>query len=213
MRRLVVLISGRGRNLQALIEATQDGRLDARITLVVSNRADAGGLDFARAAGIATRSIEHREYPSREAFDAALVSAIEPEAPDLVLLAGFMRILTPTFIRAFAGRLLNIHPSLLPRYPGLNTHERAIAAGDAEHGASVHLVTEELDGGPVLMRGRVAILPGDDAKSLSERVMSEVELRLYPRVVQLIIAGDLKLSVEAARYRDLALQGPLELDG
>ncbi len=209
--RLVVLISGRGRNLQAFIEATRDGRIAADIALVVSNRADAAGLELAEAAGIPTLVIAHRDYPTREAFDAQLVAAIAPLQPDLVLLAGFMRILTPAFIRAFEGRLLNIHPSLLPRHPGLDTHTRAIAAGDAEHGASVHLVTEELDGGPVLMQGVVPILPTDDAASLAERVMREVELRIYPQVVSWWLRGVLTVAADGLRYDGELVDAPLGL--
>lgn len=209
--RLVVLISGRGRNLQAFIEATRDGRIAADIALVVSNRADAAGLALAEAAGIPTCVIAHRDYPTREAFDAQLVAAIAPLQPDLVLLAGFMRILTPAFIRAFEGRLLNIHPSLLPRHPGLDTHARAIAAGDAEHGASVHLVTEELDGGPVLMQGVVPILATDDAASLAERVMREVELRIYPQVVSWCLRGVLTVAADGLRYGGELVDAPLGL--
>ena len=209
--RLVVLISGRGRNLQAFIEATRDGRIAADIALVVSNRADAAGLELARDAGIPTLVIAHRDYPTREAFDAQLIAAIAPLQPDLVLLAGFMRILTPAFIRAFEGRLLNIHPSLLPRYPGLDTHARAIAAGDAEHGASVHLVTEELDGGPVIMQGAIPVRPTDDAASLAERVMCEVELRIYPQVVSLLMRGDLSLRGGSIEYRGAPLSRPLTI--
>jgi len=210
--RLVVLISGRGRNLQAFIDAIRDGRIEADIALVVSNRADAAGLGLARDAGIPTRVIAHRDYPTREAFDAQLIAAIAPLQPDLVLLAGFMRILTPSFIRAFEGRLLNIHPSLLPRYPGLDTHARAIAAGDAEHGASVHLVTEELDGGPVLMQGAVPVLPDDDAASLAERVMREVELRIYPQVVSWCLRGVLTVAADGLRYEGERVGAPLGLE-
>ena len=206
--KLVVLISGRGRNLQSFIEATRDGRIAADIALVVSNRADAVGLALAEAAGVPTRVIAHRDYPTREAFDEQLIATIAPLQPDLVLLAGFMRILTPSFIRAFEGRLLNIHPSLLPRYPGLDTHARAIAAGDAEHGASVHLVTEELDGGPVLMQGAVPVLPADDAASLAERVMSEVELRIYPQVVSWCLRGVLTVTADGLRYGGEPVSAP-----
>ena len=187
-KRVAVLISGRGRNLQAFIEATRDGRIAADIALVVSNRADAAGLGLAEAAGIPTLVIAHRDYPTREAFDAQLVAAIAPLQPDLVLLAGFMRILTPTFIRAFEGRLLNIHPSLLPKYPGLHTHQRAIDAGDAEAGATVHLVTADLDAGPILGQARVPVLPGDTAGSLAARVL-EQEHRLYPEVLRRFALG------------------------
>lgn len=185
--RLVVLISGRGRNLQAIVDATRSGRLRAEVALVLSNRSDAAGLDYARAAGIPTQVIRHQDHADRASFDAQMLAVIEPLQPALVVLAGFMRILTPRFIRAFQGRLVNIHPSLLPLYPGLNTHARALQAGDAEHGASVHWVTEELDGGPVIAQGRVRIEPGDTPETLGQRVLEDVEVRLYPDVLQQLL--------------------------
>ena len=185
--RLVVLISGRGRNLQAIVDATRSGRLRAEVALVLSNRNDAAGLDYARAAGIVTQVIRHQDHADRDAFDAQMLAVIEPLQPALVVLAGFMRILTPRFIRAFQGRLVNIHPSLLPLYPGLNTHARALQAGDAEHGASVHWVTEELDGGPVIAQGRVRIEAGDTPETLGQRVLEDVEVRLYPDVLQQLL--------------------------
>ncbi len=207
--RLVVLISGRGRNLQAFIEATRDGRVRADIALVISNRADAAGLALAQAAGIPTQVISHRDYPTREAFDAQMVAAIGPHQPDLVLLAGFMRILTAGFIRAFEGRLLNIHPSLLPRYPGLDTHAKALANGDAEHGASVHLVTEELDGGPVLLQASLSVHADDDAQTLAARVMDEIETRIYPQVVAWMLGDELRFVDGQRRFRGRSLQQPL----
>lgn len=185
--RLVVLISGRGRNLQAIVDATRSGRLRAEVALVLSNRSDAAGLDYARAAGIPTQVIRHQDHADRASFDAQMLAVIEPLQPALVVLAGFMRILTPRFIRAFQGRLVNIHPSLLPLYPGLNTHARALQAGDAEHGASVHWVTEELDGGPVIAQGRVRIEAGDTPETLGQRVLEQVEVRLYPEVLQQLL--------------------------
>jgi len=185
--RLVVLISGRGRNLQAIVDATRSGRLRAEVALVLSNRSDAAGLDYARAAGIPTQVIRHQDHADRASFDAQMLAVIEPLQPALVVLAGFMRILTPRFIRAFQGRLVNIHPSLLPLYPGLNTHARALQAGDAEHGASVHWVTEELDGGPVIAQGRVRIEAGDTPETLGQRVLEDVEVRLYPDVLQQLL--------------------------
>ena len=185
--RLVVLISGRGRNLQAIVDATRSGRLRAEVALVLSNRSDAPGLDYARAAGIPTQVIRHQDHADRASFDAQMLAVIEPLQPALVVLAGFMRILTPPFIRALQGRLVNIHPSLLPLYPGLNTHARALQAGDAEHGASVHWVTEELDGGPVIAQGRVRIEPGDTPETLGQRVLEQVEVRLYPEVLQQLL--------------------------
>lgn len=185
--RLVVLISGRGRNLQAIVDATRSGRLRAEVALVLSNRSDAAGLDYARAAGIPTQVIRHQDHADRASFDAQMLAVIEPLQPALVVLAGFMRILTPRFIRALQGRLVNIHPSLLPLYPGLNTHARALQAGDAEHGASVHWVTEELDGGPVIAQGRVRIEAGDTPETLGQRVLEDVEVRLYPDVLQQLL--------------------------
>lgn len=185
--RLVVLISGRGRNLQAIVDATRSGRLRAEVALVLSNRSDAAGLDYARATGIPTQVIRHQDHADRASFDAQMLAVIEPLQPALVVLAGFMRILTPPFIRALQGRLVNIHPSLLPLYPGLNTHARALQAGDAEHGASVHWVTEELDGGPVIAQGRVRIEPGDTPETLGQRVLEQVEVRLYPEVLQQLL--------------------------
>lgn len=195
--RIAVLISGRGSNMQAFIDACADGRLDAEICLVLSNRADAAGLETARAAGLPVACIEHRDYPSREAFDAALVQCLAPREPDLVILAGFMRILTPVFIEPFFGRLLNIHPSLLPKYPGLNTHQRALDAGDREAGATVHFVTPELDGGPPILQARVAVEPGDDADSLAARVVRQ-EHQIYPLAAHWFLQGRLTLNQDGA---------------
>ncbi|TAJ50803.1 MAG: phosphoribosylglycinamide formyltransferase [Nevskiaceae bacterium] len=193
MKNLVVLISGSGRNLQALIEHCAAGHIPARIAAVVSNKAEAYGLERAHRAGIATEVVPHGAYPSREAFDAALAAAIDRHAPDLLAMAGFMRILTPGFTRHYLGRALNIHPSLLPRHPGLRTHAAALAAGDAEHGASVHFVTEALDGGPLVLQGAFTVAPEDSAESLAERVMNEVELKIYPQAVAWLARGDLQL--------------------
>ena len=182
--RLVVLISGTGRNLQALIDAQALGQLGAEIVHVVSNRPDVQGLDRAAAAGIATTVVDHKHFASRDDFDAALAEVIEASRPDIVVLAGFMRILTPAFIRRFEGRLLNIHPSLLPKYRGLHTHRRALEAGDAWHGASIHFVTEELDGGPVVLQGRINVGSTDTPETLARRVMEEIELNIYPLAVR-----------------------------
>lgn len=190
--RLVVLISGSGSNLQALIDASAAGRLAADIACVFSNRADAGGLARAADAGIATEVLSHRDYASREAFDEELRRRIDAHAPDLVVLAGFMRILSTGFVRHFHGRLLNIHPSLLPNYPGLDTHRRAIEAGDAAAGATVHFVTEELDGGPPVVQAQVPVLTGDTPASLAERVL-ELEHRIYPLAVEWFANGRLRL--------------------
>lgn len=191
--RLAVLISGRGSNLQAFIDACDRGELAARISLVISNNPDAAGLQLAERAGIATRCINHREYASREAFDQALVDELCAHAIDLVILAGFMRILTPVFIEPYRGRLLNIHPSLLPQYPGLNTHQRALDAGDAQAGATVHFVTAELDGGPPVLQARVPILQGDTADTLAARV-AEQEHRIYPLAAHWLAQGRLALA-------------------
>ena len=195
--RLAVLISGRGSNLQAFIEASAGGALSADIAVVISNNPDAAGLELAARAGIPTRSIDHRQYPSREAFDAALAEAVGQWEVDLVILAGFMRILTPNFILPFSGRLLNVHPSLLPRYPGLNTHQRALDAGDREAGVTVHFVTLELDGGPPIVQARVPILPGDTAQTLADRVIVQ-EHRIYPLAAQWVLSGRLRLTEQGA---------------
>jgi phosphoribosylglycinamide formyltransferase-1 len=168
--RLVILISGSGSNLQAFIDRINDGELPARIACVISNKPTAGGLQRAQAAGIATEVVDHLGFASREAFDEQLRRRVEFHQPDLVILAGFMRILTPVFLRPFIGRLLNIHPSLLPKYPGLHTHQRAIDAGDIEAGATVHYVTEELDGGPSIVQASVPVQPGDTPPALAARV-------------------------------------------
>lgn len=193
--RLVVLISGSGTNLQAIIDAIGCGELNACIELVISNQEGATGLARARQAGIATRVLPHRAYPTREAFDLDLMAAIDEQQPDTVVLAGFMRILTDAFVHHFQGRLLNIHPSLLPRYPGLHTHRQALAAGDREHGCSIHFVTDELDGGPVVARAPVPVLKNDTEESLSKRVQSREHV-LYPLVLSWRAAGRLKLAEE-----------------
>ena len=211
MKNLVVLISGHGRNLQALIDHCAAGTIPARVAAVVSNRADAYGLERARAAGIATEVVPHGDYPTREAFDAALAAAIDRHAPDVLAMAGFMRILTPGFTRRYLGRALNIHPSLLPKHPGLKTHAAALAAGDAEHGASVHFVTEALDGGPLVLQGGFGIRPGDDAASLSERVMTAVELKIYPQAVAWLARGELVLRADGPSLHGQPLAKPATL--
>jgi len=197
MRNIVVLISGSGSNMAAIVRAAQQedwpGSLGTRIARVVSNRADAGGLALAQQAGVATAVLDHRTYASRAAFDAALTAHIAEcdagtEKPALVVLAGFMRILTPGFVAAHAGRLLNIHPSLLPAFPGLHTHQRAIDAGCRFAGATVHEVTAELDHGPILGQAVVPVLPGDSADSLAARVLTQEHL-LYPRAIKAFLRG------------------------
>ena len=186
MTRIVVLISGHGSNLQALMDAEQRGELGGgRIVAVLSNRADAYGLARARKAGIAAEHLSHKDFADRENFDAALAQCIDQHHPDLIVLAGFMRILSPAFVRHYAGRMINIHPSLLPKYPGMHTHARALEAGDPEHGATVHWVTEGVDEGPVILQDRVPIFPGDTPESLQQRVHA-IEHQLYPRAVRML---------------------------
>lgn len=190
MLKIAVLISGSGSNLQAIIDRIGAGELRAQIVGVLSNKAEAYGLVRAQAAGIATAVIAHTDFPDRDAFDAALMRQIDHWAPDVVVLAGFMRILTPAFVQHYAGRLLNIHPSLLPKYKGLHTHRRALEAGDTEHGCSVHFVTAELDGGPVIAQAVVPIQPHDTDTLLTERV-HKAEHRLYPEVLVWLADGRL----------------------
>ncbi|MFC0267373.1 phosphoribosylglycinamide formyltransferase [Kushneria aurantia] len=197
-RRLVVLISGSGSNLQALIDAAEHDELGGEIAAVVSNRGDAYGLVRARDAGIPAVVLPHHEYESREAFDAALVKVIDRHAPDLIALAGFMRILTPAFVNRYHGRLLNIHPSLLPDYRGLNTHRRVLADGEREHGASVHFVTDELDGGPLIVQAAVHVEDDDDAERLAARVLTREHL-IYPMAVRWFMEGRLQLSHSGVR--------------
>ncbi|MGJ8694287.1 MAG: phosphoribosylglycinamide formyltransferase [Thalassotalea sp.] len=181
--RIVVLISGSGTNLQAIINACKDVNFPGEVVGVVSNKDDAYGLERAKLENIPQQSLNHINFNSRELYDQALVKVIDMYQPDLVVLAGFMRILTPEFVTHYEGRLINIHPSLLPKYQGLNTHQRAIDAGDTEHGVSVHFVTEELDGGPVILQAKVPIFDGDTAADLANRV-HEQEHRIYPLVVK-----------------------------
>lgn len=206
---LVVLISGSGSNLQAFIKAIQSGRLKARIAAVISNRADAYGLQRAAAAGIATATLEHTQFASREAFDQALQQQIDVFQPDLVVLAGFMRILTPNFVHHYAGRMLNIHPSLLPLYKGIHTHRRVLEDGGHEHGVSVHFVTPELDGGPVIMQAKVSVLPSDSESSLAERVLVQEHV-IYPQVVKWFVEGRLKLVGNQAVLDGYALTRPAQ---
>ncbi len=193
MKNIVILISGRGSNMEAVVRAAEAEQWPARIVAVISNRADAKGLEFAAARGIATAVVPNKEFPTREAFDAALRTVIDGFQPDLVVLAGFMRILTPAFVEHYAGRMLNIHPSLLPLFPGLHTHESALAAGHAEHGATVHFVTAELDHGPMVDQATVPVLPGDTPDTLAGRLLVQEHL-LYPRAIRWFIED--KLIVE-----------------
>lgn len=183
MKAIVVLISGNGSNLQAIIDGCARGTIPGKITGVIANKANAYGLQRAAAAGIATQVVSHKDYADRKRYDLALQAAIESFKADLIVLAGFMRILTPGFVQHFSGKLLNIHPSLLPKYQGLDTHQRAIDAGDTEHGCSVHFVTEQLDGGPVILQAKVPIFPGDNASTVAARVHEQEHL-IYPLVVR-----------------------------
>lgn len=194
---VVVLISGSGSNLQALIDSVAHDGNPARIAAVISNRADAYGLQRAKQAGIATELLDHKQFDGREAFDTALIQAIDAHQPDLVMLAGFMRILTPGFVQHYAGRLLNIHPSLLPKHKGLHTHQRALEAGDSEHGCSVHFVTEELDGGPLVVQAVLPVMADDTAESLASRVHQQ-EHHIYPLAVRWFAEGRLRLDAQGA---------------
>lgn len=195
--RVVVLISGSGSNLQALIDSCRNAESPASICAVISNRADAYGLTRAENAGIATAVLDHKQYAGREAFDDALMQAIDSHQPDLVVLAGFMRILSAGFVRHYQGRLLNIHPSLLPRHKGLHTHQRALDEGDQEHGCSVHFVSEELDGGPVVVQAVLRVAADDTAQSLAERV-HHLEHQIYPVAVRWFAEGRLRLTADGA---------------
>jgi phosphoribosylglycinamide formyltransferase-1 len=190
MKSIVILVSGRGSNMEAIVRANIPG---VRIAAVISNRADAAGLAFAAGQGIATAVVAHGGFAERSRFDAALRDAIDVYAPDLVVLAGFMRVLGDGFVRHYAGRLLNIHPSLLPAFPGLHTHRRALEAGVKLHGASVHFVTPELDGGPIVIQAAVPVLPDDDEDSLASRVLAE-EHRIYPQAVRWFVEGRLRVA-------------------
>ncbi|ALM90695.1 phosphoribosylglycinamide formyltransferase [Alteromonas stellipolaris] len=190
--KLCVLISGNGSNLQAIIDNISAEKLDAEICGVISNRPNAYGLTRAQEAGIKAISLDHMQHDSRESYDKALQAEIESLNPDYIVLAGFMRILTPEFVNTFSGKLVNIHPSLLPKYKGLNTHQQAIDNGDEEHGVSVHFVTPELDGGPVIIQSRVPVFEDDTAVDLADRVQ-EQERRIYPLVLSWFSAGRLKM--------------------
>lgn len=202
--RIVVLISGSGTNLQAIIDACKLDNYGGEIVAVVSNKADAYGLTRAQNADIATSVLSHKDYDSREDYDSALISEINHYQPDLVVLAGFMRILTPKFVQKFQGRLINIHPSLLPKYQGLHTHQRAIDAGDKEHGVSVHFVTEELDGGPVILQAKVPVFPEDTAEDLAQRVHQQ-EHRIYPMVVNWCCTQRVTMANESALFDGVIL--------
>lgn len=192
MRNIVILISGRGSNMQAVVEAAEVQNWPARIAAVISNRPDATGLDFARARGIPTVVVDSKAHPAREDFDAALRLVIDDFAPDLVVLAGFLRILTAPLVNHYAGRMLNIHPSLLPSFPGLSTHRQALAAGVRIHGATVHFVTPDLDHGPIVAQAAVPVLDSDTEESLARRVLEQEHL-LYPLAIGWFIQGRLRI--------------------
>ena len=213
--RLAVLVSGRGSNLAAIAARCADGTLAATIVQVLSDREDAGALPWCASQGIAARAIAAATFRQdgqfdRYGFESALMQAIDASGAQLVVLAGFMRVLSARFVAHYAGRLLNIHPSLLPRHKGLHTHERALAAGDLEHGASVHYVTAELDGGPVVLQARVPVLPDDTADTLAARVLSQ-EHQLYSQVIGWIAAGRLKWQNGETYFDGVALSAPLQL--
>jgi phosphoribosylglycinamide formyltransferase-1 len=209
--RLVILISGRGSNLQAILDQARSGDLPIDIAAVISNRPGVQGLERARRAGVPALELDHQHYPDRPAFEAALIEWIDRQQPDLVILAGFMRVLTAGFTEHYRGRLLNIHPSLLPKFRGLHTHERALAAGETEHGATIHFVTAELDGGPLIVQARVPVLPDDDADTLAARVL-EQEHRLYPQAIRWFAEGRLKLAGEQVWFDGKPLEKPLRLE-
>ncbi|MCH8500542.1 MAG: phosphoribosylglycinamide formyltransferase [Aliidiomarina sp.] len=205
-KRIVILISGSGSNMVNLVEHCQAVKINADVVAVIANKADAAGLAKAEKLGVATECVPHQGYESREAYDHVLVERVQSYQPDLVILAGFMRILTPVFVSAFADRTLNIHPSLLPKYKGMHTHQRALDAGDEEHGVSVHFVTEELDGGPVILQAKVPIFAGDEVEDLQERV-HEQEFRIYPLVVRWFCSDRLRL-IDGKAHLDGAGLGP-----
>lgn len=200
-RRIVVLISGSGTNLQAIIDACKSPSFPGQVVAVISNRADAYGLTRAADAGIENLALSHKDFGSRERYDQALIGKLDAFKPDLLVLAGFMRILTPAFVQHFYGRLLNIHPSLLPKYQGLHTHQRAIDAKDKEHGVSVHFVTEELDGGPVILQAKVPVFENDDCDDLAARVHQQ-EHRIYPLVVKWFCQDRLSMTPQAHAILD-----------
>ena len=204
MKSIVVLISGSGSNLQAILDACSAGFIPGKVTAVLSNKAKAYGLERAKKADAKAIVLDHKAYADRAAYDRDLIATIDQHQPDLVVLAGFMRILTPEFVQHYQGRLPNIHPSLLPKYQGLNTHQRAIDAGDTEHGCSVHFVTAELDGGPVILQAKVPVFPEDDAEAVAQRV-HEQEHRIYPLVVRWFCQNRLQQQSDKALLDGLLL--------
>jgi phosphoribosylglycinamide formyltransferase-1 len=205
MKNIVILISGRGSNMEAIVRAMESEGWPARIAAVISNKPEAKGLEYAQARGIPTAVVANKEYATRAEFDAALQETIDRFAPDLVVLAGFMRILTAPFVEHYEGRMLNIHPSLLPLFPGLGTHQQAIDAGEKEHGATVHFVTAELDHGPIVAQARIPVLPDDTEHTLSARLLVE-EHKLYPYAVRLFVED--RLSIEENGDVRIKVGGP-----
>ena len=193
MKNIVILISGRGSNMEAIVQACASEGWPARVAAVISNRPDAAGLRYAQARGIATAVVDHKRYAEREAFDAELAQVVQGFAPDVLVLAGFMRILTPGFVQRFEGRMVNVHPSLLPAFPGLATHQRAIEAGCKVAGATVHFVTPALDHGPIIAQATVPVLPGDTEETLAARVLAREHV-LYPRAVRWLVQDELRVA-------------------
>ncbi|MEE4376557.1 MAG: phosphoribosylglycinamide formyltransferase [Candidatus Competibacteraceae bacterium] len=209
MRKLpiVVLVSGRGSNLQAILDGAGKGDLPVDIRAVISNRPDVYALERARQSGVPALTLDHKAYPDRQNFETALQAMIDDCKPELVILAGFMRVLSAAFVEYYGGRLLNIHPSLLPKYRGLHTHERALAAGEQEHGASVHFVTPELDSGPVILQARVPVLSGDDPDRLAARVL-EQEHKIYPLAIRWFAEGRVALAADQVLFDGQPLAEP-----
>ncbi len=211
MKNIVILISGRGSNMEAIVRACQAEGWPGRIAAVVSNRPDAAGLKFAASHGIATAVVDHKGFPDRDSFDTALAQVIDGFSPDLVVLAGFMRILTPGFVNHYAGRLLNIHPSLLPCFPGLHTHEQALAMGVKVHGATVHFVTAELDHGPIVLQAAIEVRQGDTPDSLAGRLLTQEHV-IYPRAVRWFVEGRLRVEQGVVRVSPDASQLVIGVD-
>lgn len=205
-----VLISGNGSNLQAFIDAVTARELDIELAVVISNKANAYGLSRANKAGVAAITVPSIDYQNRADFEVALARAVDSYEPDIIVLAGFMRILTPSFVSRYAGRIINIHPSLLPKYPGLHTHQRVLDAGERWHGCTVHYVSGELDGGPAIIQGRVPVLDHDDEDQLAARVL-EVEHRIFPRALALIANGRIRLEDAEVWYDGQKLLEPIQL--
>jgi phosphoribosylglycinamide formyltransferase-1 len=208
---IVILISGRGSNMRAIAELAARGELPVTVRAVISDRADAAGLGTAASLQIPVATLSPRDFPDRPAYDTALAALVSRYQPELIVLAGFMRILTANFITPFAGRMMNIHPSLLPKYRGLHTHRRALESGDSMHGASVHCVTEELDSGPIIIQARLAVQPDDTENTLSARVQ-QLEHSIYPRAVDWFARGRLRMSGQQAWLDGAELKTPVVVD-